>query len=185
MVDIWCIYNLNLQEKCRKLRVLRCNTFILKIWLCKIVDKFHVWGNDSKKGLFPPPWQFFIQVSAENFDCVTIFFGDIVGFNDLTNDCSATEVIESEIQKVVYNNFTICLFQLIDFMNHFYCNLDARLEKFQVEQNQGIADQGKLRRFTMCTLWKTSSWSCLECLNVMETDMSQRLPPWPLTSWQV
>ena len=34
-----------------------------------------------------------IQVSAENFDCVTIFFGDIVGFNDLTNDCSATEAI--------------------------------------------------------------------------------------------
>ena len=33
------------------------------------------------------------QVSAENFDCVTIFFGDIVGFNDLTNDCSATEAI--------------------------------------------------------------------------------------------
>ena len=53
-------------------------------------------GSDSKKGLFPPPWQLFIQVSAENFDCVTIFFGDIVGFNDLTNDCSATEVIESE-----------------------------------------------------------------------------------------
>ena len=83
---------------------------------------------------------------------MTIFFGDIVGFNDLTNDCSATEVIESEIQKVVYNNFTICLFQLIDFMNHFYCNLDARLEKFQVEQFQGIADQEKLPRFTMCTL---------------------------------
>ena len=34
-----------------------------------------------------------IQVSAENFDCVTIFFGDIVGFNDLTNDCSAIEAI--------------------------------------------------------------------------------------------
>ena len=49
-----------------------------------------------QKWQFPPPRQFFIQVSAENFDCVTIFFGDIVGFNDLTNDCSATEVIESE-----------------------------------------------------------------------------------------
>ena len=113
-------------------------------------------GSDIKKGLFPPPRQFFIQVSAENFDCVTIFFGDIVGFNDLTNDCSATEVIESKSYKVVehlvFTNFSICLFQLIDFMNHFYCNLDARLEKFQVEQNQGIADQGKLRRFTMCTL---------------------------------
>ena len=87
---------------------------------------------------------------------MTIFFGDIVGFNDLTNDCSATEVIESESKKVVqqfvYNNFSIFLFQLIDFMNHFYCNLDARLEKFQVEQNEGIADQRKLPRFTMYTL---------------------------------
>ena len=55
------------------------------------------------------------KVSAENFECVTIFFGDIVGFNDLTNDCSAVE--------------------LIDFMNHFYCNLDTRLEKFQVITN--------------------------------------------------
>jgi len=61
------------------------------------------------------------KVSAENFDCVTIFFGDIVGFNDLTNDCSATE--------------------LIDFMNHFYCNLDARLEKFQVYNVHTMKDE--------------------------------------------
>ena len=30
--------------------------------------------------------------TAERFDCVTIFFGDIVGFNSLTSDCSALEV---------------------------------------------------------------------------------------------
>ena len=36
-------------------------------------------------------------MSAESFDCVTIFFGDIVGFNDLTNDCTATEVISLDV----------------------------------------------------------------------------------------
>ena len=34
----------------------------------------------------------FVQETAENFDCVTIFFGDIIGFNALTADCSAVEV---------------------------------------------------------------------------------------------
>ena len=29
---------------------------------------------------------------AEHFDCVTIFHADIVGFNDLTSDCTPTQV---------------------------------------------------------------------------------------------
>ena len=33
-----------------------------------------------------------IQVSAEEFPCVTVFYGDIVDFNDLTKDCSPSEV---------------------------------------------------------------------------------------------
>ena len=32
------------------------------------------------------------QQTAERFECVTIFFGDIVGFNHLTADCNAVEV---------------------------------------------------------------------------------------------
>ena len=32
------------------------------------------------------------KILAENFSCVTIFFGDIIGFNELTSDCSANEV---------------------------------------------------------------------------------------------
>ena len=34
----------------------------------------------------------YIQILAENFDCVSIFFGDIIGFNELTSDCTANEV---------------------------------------------------------------------------------------------
>ena len=32
------------------------------------------------------------KVSAEEFDCVTVFYGDICDFNDLTRDCSPSEV---------------------------------------------------------------------------------------------
>ena len=32
------------------------------------------------------------QVSAEMYECVTIFFGDIIGFYELTSDCTPTEV---------------------------------------------------------------------------------------------
>ena len=32
------------------------------------------------------------QQTAERFECVTIFFGDIVGFNLMTADCNAIEV---------------------------------------------------------------------------------------------
>ena len=31
-------------------------------------------------------------VLAEHFDCVTIFYGDIIGFSGLISDCSANEV---------------------------------------------------------------------------------------------
>ena len=33
-----------------------------------------------------------LQQTAERFECVTVFFGDIVGFNQLTSDCTALEV---------------------------------------------------------------------------------------------
>ena len=33
------------------------------------------------------------QQTAERFECVTVFFGDIVGFNQLTADCSALQVL--------------------------------------------------------------------------------------------
>ena len=35
---------------------------------------------------------FGFQQTAERFECVTIFFGDIVGFNLMTADCNAIEV---------------------------------------------------------------------------------------------
>ena len=32
------------------------------------------------------------SVLAQHFDCVTIFYGDIIGFSGLISDCSANEV---------------------------------------------------------------------------------------------
>ncbi|XP_071748838.1 uncharacterized protein [Lepeophtheirus salmonis] len=61
------------------------------------------------------------RVLAENFDCVTVFFGDIIGFNDLTSDCTPSE--------------------LIDFMNLFYASLDARIAKFNVYNVHTMGDE--------------------------------------------
>ena len=33
------------------------------------------------------------KVAAEQFNCVTIFYGEITNFPDLTKDCSASEVL--------------------------------------------------------------------------------------------
>jgi len=52
------------------------------------------------------------NVAANQFGCVTIFYGEILDFDDLIKDCSASELIE--------------------FMNLFYTNLDTRFTKFNV-----------------------------------------------------
>ena len=36
--------------------------------------------------------QFPMQPITQEFDCVTIFYGDIIGFDELVADCSPTEV---------------------------------------------------------------------------------------------
>ena len=67
-------------------------------------------------------------MSAEEYPCVTVFYGDVCGFNDLTKDCTPAEVSYSKIKKS-----TIFFFpQLMDFMNLFYTNLDARFARFSV-----------------------------------------------------
>ena len=43
MIDIWCIYAVYLREKVPNYALLRCKTFSLKNWLCKIFEKYHVW----------------------------------------------------------------------------------------------------------------------------------------------
>ena len=34
-----------------------------------------------------------MQQTLEEFECVTIFFGEILGFEDIVRDCTPTEVI--------------------------------------------------------------------------------------------
>ena len=49
------------------------------------------------------------QILAENFDCVTIFFGDIIGFNELTSDCTANEVTPPLQPSVPFDYFNTYL----------------------------------------------------------------------------
>ena len=66
---------------------------------------------------------------------MTIFFGDIVGFNCLTADCNATEVWRATYKTEVVRS-DIFSFKLIEVLNTFYGALDSRLKKFRVYQVQ-------------------------------------------------
>ena len=68
-----------------------------------------------------------MQPITQEFDCVTIFFGDIIGFDELVADCSPTEVSLLQLKIIIKLSL-----QLIDFMNILYGNLDERFKKFQV-----------------------------------------------------
>ena len=71
-----------------------------------------------------------LQPITQEFDCVTIFYGDIIGFDELVADCSPTEVT---LLFIFIQQLKIMIsFQLIDFMNLLYGNLDERFKKFQV-----------------------------------------------------
>ena len=37
------------------------------------------------------------QPTIEEFECVTIFFGDILGFEEIVTDCTPTEVINNNV----------------------------------------------------------------------------------------
>ena len=43
-----------------------------------------------------------MQQTLEEFECVTIFFGEILGFEDIVRDCTPTEVmIKCSIEKIL------------------------------------------------------------------------------------
>ena len=48
--------------------------------------------DENHKTIMVPDHKFTMQPIIQEFDCVTIFFGDIIGFDELVADCSPTEV---------------------------------------------------------------------------------------------
>ena len=50
IIDIWRIHAVNPREKMsQKYALLQCKTFSLKIWLCKILDKYHVCEDPTQQ----------------------------------------------------------------------------------------------------------------------------------------
>ena len=69
---------------------------------------------------------YFLQDHCQAFDCVTIFYGNMVGIEDLTEECSPSEVIN-------YLRFNQTIIQLFNFINLFYESLDEKIAKYQVK----------------------------------------------------
>ena len=44
------------------------------------------------------------KVAASQFSCVTIFYGEILDFDDLTKDCSASEVCISNLFLTLFSS---------------------------------------------------------------------------------
>ena len=69
------------------------------------------------------------------FECVTIFFGEIIGLRDLTSNCTPTE-----LSILVMISVLFFLLQLIDFFNLFHNNIDMRLSQFHVYSLHTMGD---------------------------------------------
>ena len=65
---------------------------------------------------------------AESFDCVTIFYGEIVGFDKIIADCKADEVSGKKLLTLPFAPFI----QALDFINLFHELLDSHTRKYQV-----------------------------------------------------
>ena len=83
---------------------------------------------------------------AENFDVVSIFFGDIVDFSDLTANCTPNEVnlfhcVYIEILYSLLKLFLLFIKKLVDFMNLFCACLDSRIAKFNVYNVHTMGDE--------------------------------------------
>ena len=78
------------------------------------------------------------NVAASQFRCVTIFYGEILDFDDLTKDCSASEVC---ISLCFSHHSSFITSQLLEFINLFYANLDLTLTKFQVFNALTMSDE--------------------------------------------
>ena len=78
------------------------------------------------------------KMAASQFKCVTIFYGEILDFDDLIKDCSASEVC---ISLFFSHHSSFITSQLLEFINLFYANLDLTLTKFQVFNALTMSDE--------------------------------------------
>lgn len=105
------------------------------------------------------------KVEAESFDCVTIYFSDIVGFTSMSAESTPLQVrnlcnkyvisttinsiyrIFSYIKKtaiiifILLNNYTIFLLKkVVNFLNDLYTCFDSTIENYDVYKVETIGD---------------------------------------------
>jgi hypothetical protein len=66
------------------------------------------------------------DMMAESFDCITILYGEVVGFDELICDCSAKEV-----DRRAQSSFNL-IWQVFNFVNLFDTMLDTHTQNYKV-----------------------------------------------------
>lgn len=88
------------------------------------------------------------KVEAESFDCVTIYFSDIVGFTGMSAESTPLQVcnyftfngclLQFSVFRLDY--FVFQLFQVVDFLNDLYTCFDSIIENYDVYKVETIGD---------------------------------------------
>lgn len=95
------------------------------------------------------------KVEAEGFDCVTIYFSDIVGFTSMSAESTPLQVGTVHLRYYLpHTNYIIILsifvlpifvlrfsnFQVVDFLNDLYTCFDSIIENYDVYKVETIGD---------------------------------------------
>ncbi|VDO64174.1 unnamed protein product [Haemonchus placei] len=79
------------------------------------------------------------SVEPETFDCVTLFFSDVVSFTTLASRCTPLQVVLGESRDSLMMTCTV-FFQVVNLLNDLYTLFDAIIDEHDVYKVETIGD---------------------------------------------